>query len=313
MKREETAMSAIPCVLLTFALLFAGDSLAAHSSPAKFVVAPDGGRIAYYPLLDAKTVPVIVLSGGPGSDSSYMRVRGALDRLAKTRSIVFYDQRGTSQSVDSNGSENIDQYVQDIEAIRVAVGSPQVDLLGHSFGGYLAIAYTARYPQQIRALVFIDSAAPKLGDVKQLMPDVFPDRIEAWRAKRATLGKNVSAADVAMFQRMEFVDEVAMNEFLQAVSQHRSNMDVNNTLRKDMANRNYWPQVHQFRQPSLVIHGRFDAVIAPSDSWKLHRALPGSTFAIIEAAGHLPHIERPDAFLAVVTPFLEGLDRLRRV
>lgn len=296
-------------MLSLLALLLGFDAWSADFPPAQFATSPDGARIAYYSFPDAKTVPLLILSGGPGSNSRYMWARGALQELARTRSIVAYDQRGTSQSSDSNGSETIDKYVEDIEAIRQAVGAPRIDLLGHSFGGYLAMAYTSRHADRVRSLIFVDSSAPKLGEVTQLMSEIFPERIEEWRAKRATLGKTAHAADFVIFQSMEFVDSAALEEFLQAVSQHRGNMEVNNTLRADMAKRDYWEEVRGFKQPALVIHGRFDAVIAASNSWKLHHALPNSTFRIIEAAGHLPHIERPDAFLALVRPFLEGLDR----
>lgn len=231
-------------LIVILASLLAAEAFAGHPTPAKFVSREDGVRIAYYPLLEVKSVPLFVLSGGPGTDSSYMRARGALDELARTRSLVL-----------------------------------------------------------------VDSAPPKLGDVTQLMEQLFPERIGEWRAKRATLGKHVTAADVTVFQSMEFVDEVALREFLDAVKDHRSNMDVNNALRRDMANRDYWDDVRAFTQPVLVVHGRFDAVIAPSDSWKLHQVLRNSRFQVIEAAGHLPHIERPQAFLAAVKPFLESLDR----
>lgn len=291
------------------ALVLAGPALAAHPEPARYVSTEDGARIAYYVLSETRTTPVLVLSGGPGTDSSYMRARGALDRLAKSRTLVFYDQRGTSRSSDSDGSETIAKYVEDIESILDAIGAAEVDLLGHSFGGYLAIAYTARHPRRVRGLILVDSAAPNIADVTQLMDQIYPDRIDAWREKRATLGKRVKAADVVGFQSMEFVDPVALGEFLDAVKDHESNMDVNNALREDMAGRDYWREVRGFRQPTLVVHGRFDAIIAPSDSWKLHQALPSSTFRIVEAAGHLPHIERPEAFLDVVRPFLESLDR----
>ncbi len=301
--------STVKRLIAILALTLAGNAYAEHPTPPKFASAADGARIAYYPLLDAKTVPLFILSGGPGTDSSYMRARGALDQLARTRSLVFFDQRGTSKSSDSKGDENIDQYVDDIEAIRKATGAAQIDVLGHSFGGYLAMAYTSRYPQHVRGLVFVDSSAPKLGEVTQLMEQHYPERIGDWRAKRATLGKQVSADDVVIFQSMEFVDDVALHEFLDAVKAHGSNMDVNNALRKDMANRDYWPQVRKFQQPSLVMHGRWDAIIAPSNSWTLHQALPNSRFHVIEAAGHLPHIERPQEFLAALTPFLEELDR----
>jgi pimeloyl-ACP methyl ester carboxylesterase len=290
------------------ALAWALPAAAAHPEPPRFAASADGARIAYYALAGAETVPLLVLSVGPGTDSSYMRARGALDRLARARSVVFFDQRGTSRSSDSDGSETIDKYVEDIEAVRKALNAPAIDLLGHSFGGYLAFAYAARHPERVRGLVLVDSAAPKLADVTQLMEQVYPERIGAWREKRATLGRRVSAADVVVFQSMEFVDPVALREFLAAVKDHESNMDVNNALRRDMAERDYWDEVRGFGQPALVVHGRFDSVIAPADSWKLHEALPSSRFCVIEAAGHLAHVERPDAFLAVVQPFLAWLD-----
>lgn len=278
-----------------------------HATP-KFVTAADGARVAYYAPAAVKGVPLLVLSGGPGTDSRYMRVGGALDRLADSRSLVSFDQRGTGRSSAADGGATIDRYVEDLERIRQAIGAPRLDLMGHSFGGYLAIAYTAKYPYRVRGLVLVDSAQPKLGDVVQLLADIYPDRIEAWRAKRATLGDDNPSSASATFMRMEFVTEKALADYLAAVADHRDNMSVNNALRRDMEKLDYWPQVRRFTQPTLIVHGRFDAVVAPSNGWKLHQAIPGSTFRIIESAGHLPHIEKPAEFLAVVEAFLRTLD-----
>lgn len=282
---------------------------AAARSGTKFVTTADGARIALYPLVQhgAGRVPVVVLSGGPGTDSRYMRVGGALDRLARTRSVVFYDQRGTAASSDSRGDETIDKYVEDVEAVRKAIGSPKVDLIGHSFGGYLALAYTAKYPDRVRGLVLVSAPPPNISDLVQVSDAHFPERIEAWRAKRSTLGKANPGSEYELFQSMEFVDRGALKRFLDAVKHWRYNMEVNNTLRRDMAKLDYTQQVRHFSQPALVISGRWDAIVPPSNGWKLHQELSHSRFRIIESAGHLPHVEKPDAFLAVVQPFLASL------
>jgi proline iminopeptidase len=238
-----------------------------------------------------------------------MLVGGALERLAQTRSVVFYDQRGTSRSSDSRGDETIDKYVEDIESIRKTIGSPKVDFIGHSFGGYLAMAYTAKYPDRVRGLILVASAPPKMGDLVQVADALFPDSIEAWRAKRATLGRNNPGSDYEIFQSMEFVDSVALGRFLDAVKNYRYNMEVNNIIRRDMANLDYTAAVRRFSQPALIINGRWDAIVPPVNGWRLHKELRNSSFRVIEAAGHLPHIERPDAFLKVVKPFLTSLDR----
>ena len=96
-------------IVVLLALALAGSAFAADAPSARFAVAPDGGRIAYYAWVEAKTVPLLILSGGPGTDSRYMRARGALDELARTRSLIYFDQRGTSHSSDATGKETIDQ------------------------------------------------------------------------------------------------------------------------------------------------------------------------------------------------------------
>jgi proline iminopeptidase len=290
------------------AALLSSQALARTPDEPRFVTATDGARIAYYAPQDVRGVPLLVLSGGPGTDSRYMRVGGALDRLAEDRPLIFFDQRGTSRSSAANGTETIDKYVEDLEAIRRAVGAERVDILGHSFGGYLAMAYTAKYPDRVRGLVLVDSAPPKLGDVTQLLAQLYPDRIEDWRARRARLGDDNASADSAIFMSMEFVTEEAFRSYLAAVAAFRDNMTVNNSLRRDMERLDYWPEVRRFTQPTMIVHGRFDAVVAPSDGWRLHQAIAGSVFHVIESAGHLPHVERPDQFLAAVAPFLARLD-----
>jgi len=274
-----------------------------------FATREDGARIAYYSIGRANTVPLLIVAGGPGSDTRYMRVGGALDALARNRTIVFYDQRGIGRSTDVDGTETIDQFVEDVEAVRKAVGAPVVDLLGHSFGGYLAIAYTAKHPDHVRGLVFVASPPPKIADVIQLMDQVYPDRIEAWREKRPTLDKNTTGADIALYLTMEFVDQRKMTEYVAALAKFRFNFDVNNDLRRDVALQDYWPQVRQFQQRALVINGRYDAIVPPANAWALHKALRNSSLQIMEGTGHSPHFEKPAAFLAIVRPFLHSLDR----
>lgn len=301
-------MRAIECFVVLLAALLSSHALARTPEEPRFVTAADGARIAYYAPQDMRGIPLLVLSGGPGTNSRYMCVGGALDRLAQDRPLIFFDQRGTSRSSAADGTETIDKYVEDLEAIRRAVGAERVDILGHSFGGYLAMAYTAKYPARVRGLVLVDSAPPKLGDVTQLLAQLYPERIEDWRVQRARLGDDNASADSAIFMSMEFVTEEAFQAYLAAVAAFRDNMTVNNSLRRDMERLDYWPDVRRFTQPTLIVHGRFDAVVAPSDSWRLHQAIPGSRFHIVESAGHLPHVERPEPFLAAVAPFLAGLD-----
>ena len=64
------------------------------------------------------------------------------------------------------------------------------------------------------------------------------------------------------------------------------------------------PELPKFDFPTLVITGRFDANVAPAVSWKIHRAIPKSEFAVFERSGHLPFFEEPAAFVDRVERFL---------
>jgi pimeloyl-ACP methyl ester carboxylesterase len=144
------------------------------------------------------------------------------------------------------------------------------------------------------------------------MDQIYPDRIEAWREKRPTLNKDTIGSDIALYLTMEFVDQRKMKEYIAALTSYRFNFDVNNDLRRELATQDYWAQAREFQQRALVINGRYDAIVPPANAWALHKALRNSSLEIMEGTGHSPHFEKPAAFLAIVKPFLESLDRDRR-
>ena len=121
----------------------------------------------------------MVANGGPGFDHSYMHLSDVWDTMAKTRKVVLYDQRGVGRSspIAAGASCTLRDQIEDLEALRAHIGAERMDLLGHSWGGYLVMAYAARYPQHIERLLIVDSAAPKIGDTVFLFKDVFPEGV----------------------------------------------------------------------------------------------------------------------------------------
>ena len=64
------------------------------------------------------------------------------------------------------------------------------------------------------------------------------------------------------------------------------------------------PELRKFKFPTLVITGRYDINVAPSVAYKIHKAIPGSQFVVLEKSGHLPFYEEPEAFVRAVEAFL---------
>ncbi len=110
------------------------------------------GSVYYRRYGEAGRVPVIALHGGPAAGHRYLRPYAA---LAHDRQVVFYDQSGCglSDAPKDLSLYTLDRYVAELEAVRAALGFEKVVLLGHSWGGMLAPAYAAAYPNHVQALV----------------------------------------------------------------------------------------------------------------------------------------------------------------
>jgi proline iminopeptidase len=276
--------------------------------PCSFVDSP-AGRVAWYPPPPRLApTPLVAIAGGPGADHRYLCVGGGFDRVGALRRLVYYDQRGSGRSSPAAADETIDRFVADLEAVRAALGAGVVDVIGHSFGAYLAMAYAARHPDQLRSLILVSAMAPAPGETLQLLDAVFPDRIEEWRRTRAALPARFPASVIALFHTFEFVDGSAHARYAREVAAHVYNIELNNILRADMEQLDFSAALRAWRKPALVVHGRFDAVLAPSIGWKLHKMIPTARMAFLERSGHMPFIEEPDAFAAAVLGFLNDVD-----
>ena len=98
-------------------------------------------------------LPLVVVNGGPGFDHTYMHCSDAWDRVASKRKVVFYDQRdnGRSSELKEGQSCLLADQIADLDALRAHLGLEKMDLLGHSWGGYLVMAYAARHPDRSAA------------------------------------------------------------------------------------------------------------------------------------------------------------------
>ncbi len=260
---------------------------------------------------EGKGTPLVAINGGPGVDHPYMlstlHSSSALDELARERPVVVYDQRGVglSPGLQSGQSCTVADQVADLEALRAYLGYQRLNLLGHSFGGYLAMAYAARYPERIERLVLCDSAAAKFADTVFLFARVFPETSERLEAIAITDEETKRASFMAYFS-MLFYSPDNRDRYLAAVTAINANPAVGDMLHKDMEQLDFTPELANFRFPTLVMTGRFDMNVAPSVAYAIHKRIPGSTFVVFEKSGHLPFYEEQDRFVATVSGFLSG-------
>jgi proline iminopeptidase len=273
------------------------------------------GATLYVEVLGAAaSVPLVVVNGGPGFDHTYEHATvpgttSAWELLARTRRVVFYDQRGNGRSgaLKPGQSCTLADQIADLEAVRAHLGVEQLDLLGHSWGGFLVMAYAARHPEHIRHLVTVDSAAPRWSDTVFLFKDIFPEgqeRADSFAFADALGDAAASEAGIREYLRWLFYSPEKRDAFIAQVTPGVFTKAVNEAVEHDVGRFDLNPELRKFKFPTLVITGRFDINVAPSVAYKMHKAIAGSRFVVFERSGHLPFYEEPEAFVRALDGFL---------
>ncbi|HKO56131.1 MAG TPA: alpha/beta fold hydrolase [Thermoanaerobaculia bacterium] len=254
--------------------------------------------------------PLIIVNGGPGFDHGYTHLGDPVwDRLAKTRRVVFYDQRGNGRSSELKPGQSctLADQIADLDALRAQLSVEKLALLGHSWGGYLVMVYAARHPAHVEKLIIVDSAAPKLADTKFMFNDFFPDTVEKQdRFTFAdTLGdKSATAEGLKLYMTMLFYSPEKRDAALPRLAASDYHKAVNEAIVADLGRFDLNPELPKYRFPTLVVTGRYDINVAPSVAWKIHKAIPGSQFSVFERSGHIPYYEEPEAFAKMMEGFL---------
>ena len=254
-------------------------------------------------------IPVMAINGGPGLSHIYMMQNDVWPRIAKTRQVVLYDQRGTGKStrLSPDAPQTMDAQVADLDAVRAHLNFNQIDLVGDSYGGMLSMAYTAAHPEHVHKLILSDSPGPSWKDIDHLFPDVFPDILQ--KLPRSANSDTPTEAESQQSLRdhflMLFYSEAKRDAYLAGVTDLQFSPQAGDAVSKATTTLDLTPALAKFKCPTLVITGRYDMNVAPLTAWKLSKAIPDAKFVAFEQSGHLPSYEEPDKYVEVVSSFLK--------
>lgn len=301
----------LPAVLCMMAMLIVGvPSAQAREENGKIFETP--GATIYYEVMGSGTgAPLVLVNGGPGFDHTYLHLSPAWDVLARNRRVVMYDQRGTGRSIGDHKDQTytLKDQIDDLEALRAHLGADQIELLGHSWGGYLVMAYAAAHPDRIAHLFIVDSAAPQWKDIIFLFKEVFPEtteRRDAFGFAEEMGEPKATDAELHEYLTMLFYSPEKRDAFVAALPPSVYKRSVNQAVNSDLGRFDLNPEIRKFKFPVMVITGRFDMNVAPVVAYRIHQGIPGSKFRAFERSGHLPFYEEPDAFVQAVEAFLAG-------
>lgn len=259
---------------------------------------------------------LLCLNGGPGLPCDYLRDSHEV-LCDEGYRVVAFDQLGTGNSDNPNDPSlwTIQRYSNEVEAVRETLALGKIHLLGHSWGGWLAIEYAVQRPQMLESLILQGTAA----DIPLLTSEM--DRL------RSALGHET----VTMMRRYEAVKDWDNEEYKAAITllNHRhvcrlaeippayqrsrdgSNQEIYRYMQGPnefhyIGNLREWSRVkdlHKINVPVLITAGQYDE-ITPTCAMQMDHHLKNSKVHIFPKSSHHPHFEEPDEYYPVLMDFL---------
>lgn len=268
-----------------------------------------------------KTIPLIILHGGPGGNH-YVFERTAGPLLGKTRTVVYYEQRGCGRSdkPESDGDYTIELLISDFKELKKWLGVEKIDLLGYSFGGELALEITDCIPEEVRKLIL---SAPSLinTDIQQMVQITGFMSIGNYGLNHEISecfqkGTNLDTIYNRVWERVspDIVDlllfedqEIArMNRALWEESNLLNTGLMSHTLLNNLVEVPLLDRLKTIHQQILVITGVFDRNTGMPISKLIHSNLPNSKLVLFRKSAHFPDLEEPEKFIKVINLYLNS-------
>jgi len=235
--------------------------------------------------------PALLLTHGYSSTSAMWH--GQIEALSKHYKLVLWDMRGHGHSDYPEDSSAYSEAltVGDMAALLDEVGAPRAIVGGLSLGGYMSLAFYRAHPEQVSALLIIDTGPGFKKD----------DARETW---------NKRALDTAERFEREGLSVLKSGSRERSTVSHRDASGLARAARGMLTQRDarVIEVLPAIKVPSLVVVGADDTPFLAASDYMAAK-IPGAKKLVIPAAGHAVNIDQPQAFIDAVLPFLESLPR----
>ena len=235
----------------------------------------------------------------------------ALAPLSERRQLIFFDQRGRGKSQQPPGARKarIDHDAGDATAIRAALGIEKWNVLGHSWGGLIAMLATAQDQEAVSRLVLVDAVGPTSDWLSRLhsaaVARLTGDRRAALESLNPTELYEDDIAKHAAYTAALYPAWFSDLDFGAIFSSPRVNSPTGAAVAAALRRDGYdWTaSVASIRVPTLLLHGE-DDIIGTDVAHSLAALIEGSKIELIPHAGHMPFWEAPEDFFRLVEEFL---------
>ncbi|HLG16625.1 MAG TPA: alpha/beta hydrolase [Blastocatellia bacterium] len=270
-----------------------------------------GVRLAYEMEGDGPET-VIVVHGGPGLPHDFYHP--VLSQLSRYLTIVYFDRRADMLSFTASGPASLGEMAEDVEALRESLHLDRVTLLGHSFGGAVALTYGLRHPERVKRLILVGTSATieNPADVeKRIAKSLAPNESMTYYSSEGSSGVVTPCDRVRRRYRLlapryfhrppdgQTLDRSVYEMYFDALARKQ-------VLANEAGGFDVRARLGEIKAPTLVIGGRYDLVTPLDQASELAGGLPLSRLVVMEHSGHFPFIEEGYVFTEWVRRFINA-------
>ena len=282
------------------------------------------GRKVWYES-EGQGEPLLLIPGGGGGSHDYYHPYFAT--LERSCRVIYYDGfgRGKSDRAKSPVEYSFARDVEEVEALRKALGLGRINLLGHSYGGLVAQAYAVKYPGSVRRLILANTFVrgadyQKSNDhyneeVRLFLPEVW-SKVERLRAKglvssspemqEAYLGQIAAMLEMFYFYDPANAAKIVFDESTFNAEQYYAitGKDADFVLKEEILRLDFGDGLARLEIPVLILVGRADGVVLPRLALEIAKHPRRAETVIMEKSGHFPFIEETARTMHVIEAFI---------
>jgi proline iminopeptidase len=264
---------------------------------------PDGAVMRERPV-------AMLVHGGPGGDHSGFKP--SMSPLAERMQLIYFDHRGNGRSDKADPTTyTLDENVEDMEALRRHLGLGPIVSIGTSYGGMVAMAHAARYPDAVSHLVLIVTASH--GGFVTRAQQILQERGSGMQKRVCEAlweGAFLGADDMRQYYDVMGPLYARRHDPAAAVAGRARTIHSPQPL-----NRAFGPggflrrfdlrgELGRITAPTLILAGRHDWICPPEFSEEIHRLIPQSDLRVFEESSHSIRVDEPQAMLDAIVGFL---------
>ena len=271
--------------------------------------------------VEGKGTPIVLINGGPGGTHHYFHPW--FSRLRSSNKVIYYDQRGTGQSDYIPGEGySFKQAIDDLEALRVALGIDSWVVFGYSYGGGLAQFYALKHPENVKGLVLMNTL-PVLPDTKfESKQDMYFSDQE--RTRKNEIIRAYLNGDLTMnaflynlsvngdWKRQHYLKPTHNEMVRHALYEWVHDQDFNSIMSESVGIYDFRGLFDYCPIPTLIFEGEKDLTWGDEKSKVIRENFPKAEFHRVLKAGHPIFSEAPDYFFSVMESFVSQLDDIHK-